>query len=71
MYVRSSESDVELIRFDWHGQICTDWTILNALIDNMRLENFFVFGLRNFSRKTDKVRFLAFIPIFDRPLQEK
>jgi len=50
-------------------QISTDWTILNAFMINMRLEIFLVFGLR--ARKIDKVRFLAFVTIFDRPLQEK
>ena len=47
-----------------NGQICTDQTILSALINNMRLKKFFVFGLRKFSRKIDEVQILIIVVHF-------
>jgi len=54
-----------------NGQISIDCSILNALINNMRLAKFFMLGLRKFVPNIDEVRILIISFHFRLPIIKK
>jgi len=45
--------------------------LMSSIINNMRLENFFMFGLRKFPPNIDELQILMIFPNFRPPVVEK